>query len=36
MNNLNSERNIFDTKWNYCNNKIFIMNNKFEYFIGKY
>ena len=36
MNNLDSERNIFDTKWNYCNNKIFIMDNKFESFMGKY
>ena len=36
MNNLDSERNIFETKWNYCNNKISVMDNKFESSFGKY
>ena len=30
------ERNIFETKWNYCNNKISVMDNKFESSFGKY
>ena len=36
MNNLDSERNIFETKWNFCNNKISVLDNKFETSLGRY
>ena len=30
MDNLDSERSIFETKWNFCSNKISVLDSKFE------
>ena len=34
MNHLDSDRNIFETKWNFCNNKINIIDNKLQTSFG--
>ena len=36
MNNLDSERNIFENKWIFCSNKISVLDNKFEISLGRY
>ena len=36
MSNLDSERNTFEKKWTFCNNKINVIDNKFEISLGKY
>ena len=36
MEHLDSERNIFERKWNFCNNKIAVMDNKFETSLERY
>ena len=36
MDNLDIERNIFEAKWNFCNEKISVMDNKFEIYLGRY
>ena len=36
MNNLDSERNIFENKWIFCSNKISVFDNKFEISLGRY
>ena len=34
MNHLDSDRNIFETKWNFCNNKINVVDNKVQTSFG--
>ena len=36
MSNLDSERNIFETKYNFCKNKINVIDSKFQTSMGKY
>ena len=36
MTHLDSERNIFEKKWNFCNDKIYVMDNKFQTSFGRY
>ena len=34
MNHLDSDRNIFETKWNFCKNKINVIDNKIQTSFG--
>ena len=36
MDNLDIERNIFEAKWNFCNEMISVLDNKFEISLGRY
>ena len=36
MTHLDSDRNIFEKKWNFCNDKIYVIDNKFQTTFGRY
>jgi len=36
MTHLDSDRNIFEKKWNFCNDKIYVIDNKFQTSFGRY
>jgi hypothetical protein len=36
MSHLDSDRNIFEKKWNFCNDKIYVIDSKFQTTLGIY